>query len=187
VRAPRVYADFPYYLDGFDGVLSRERERAVGLVTGDCIPLTLWSNTSPFHAVIHIGLLGALNRTAANAVEVAAAIGHPTADLECYLGAAVGQSQYDLSRSGLWTAIEADAYNNAPEVEHYQVRDGRSLKMDLVGMVRDQLAAASIPAARTHSLADCVTGRDARFFSHSEDTASGLLPTRRLMTVVGYL
>lgn len=58
---PTIDTDFPEYLTGVDGRIRRYYPSSLSLVSGDCIPLAVYSNSDAFIGLFHVGLLGVLN------------------------------------------------------------------------------------------------------------------------------
>src|ERR1041385_5798405 len=52
---------FKGYETGFDGMLTFDPSKLIGVLTADCIPLLVWHHETSLHGIVHVGLLGLLN------------------------------------------------------------------------------------------------------------------------------
>ncbi|MGH8646271.1 MAG: laccase domain-containing protein [Gammaproteobacteria bacterium] len=92
--------------------------------------------------------------------------------MRAYIGPSISGRTYDITKSGLWQAIEAQA-NRHPDVvptlqRHY---DGRYF--DLRGAIAHQLTAIGILSEHIEVFDECTADADSRFFSNYAAIQSG--------------
>lgn len=169
---PKIDTDYDSYYTGTDGVVTMDRSTAIGLISGDCVPLMVWDNDSGLHGIIHIGILGALNGTARRLSPMLGDLGVSPKRIQVYLGPSISKQNYDLKRSGLWAVIEPQVHRNRLLVEeiapHY---DGRFF--DLRGLICEQLVSVGVPNTNIQYFSQCTASEDSLFFSHFAAKQSG--------------
>jgi YfiH family protein len=170
-----VNTDFDFYDQAADGLLTQDRNTAVMLISGDCTPVILWDESSLLHGILHIGLLGALNNMAQTLLPIFKKRRIEAQNMHVYLGPSISPRNYDVTKSGLWLAIEN------------QVRLNNSLKplldkhfngtyFDVRGAVVDQLLSIGIQDSKIQMFSKCTTDPDSNFFSHYAAKQSGQTP-----------
>lgn len=172
IRPAVIAADYDFYDMGSDGILTLDRNAAVCLVTGDCIPLLLWDVDSGLHGVLHVGLLGGLNGMTLALEGVLSDLKVLPGGLRAYLGPSISRDNYDVTRSGLWKAIEAQVHAAAslkPILDGYF--DGTFF--DLRGLVRSQLLAVGLLDEHIECHLPCTAQADSQFFSNYASKHNG--------------
>jgi copper oxidase (laccase) domain-containing protein len=166
VQRPLIDTDFEHYYTGSDGILTLHPQTAIGLISGDCVPLVVWDNKSGLHGILHIGLLGALNGIVRKLPDVLDSAKVSLADVNFYLGPSILQRNYDVSNSGLWTAIAEQAHARVDGVERYLVHDNGKDYFDVPGMIVDQLQEIGAAGDRIQRYGFCVADPDSMYYSH---------------------
>lgn len=184
LTTPRIEADYDRFRDGSDGILTFDHQIAVGLISGDCLPLVVWDRNSTLHGIVHVGLLGALNKIVSGVARLASDAIGGIDSLMCYLGPSIGPQHYNLSSSGLWAAIRERALRECPDADAFrEVRDGAEY-FDLAGYVRRQLLDLGIAADNIDRHPGSTGDLNSLYFSHH--TERGAASTRRFMSAIGF-
>ncbi len=173
LQAPIIDTDFDQYYTGSDGAITTNTSLFVGLMSGDCVPVIVWDNVSGMHGILHVGLLGALNRMVRILPKIFGSSGIATTNARVYLGPSITQRNYNISRSGLWTAISDQARKKIADVENYIKKDSSGEHFDVQGMIVDDLVQSGIPASHIQRYKHCVAEPDSLFFSHNVLKQSG--------------
>lgn len=172
-QVPVVNADFDYFYQGADGLLTLSRDTSISLITGDCIPLAVWEEESGLHGILHVGLLPALNRAVLGLRRVLGDLNIKPMTVNAYLGPSISRKNYDVTRSGLWNAISGQ-FDGRPEIGVSKYFDGRVF--DLRAMVVDQLLEIGLGPERIGVYDPCTGEPDSRYFSNYASKHSGAKP-----------
>jgi len=113
-----VEGEYDDFKAGVDGFLTFNQEY-VGLLTGDCIPLLLWHHISSLHGVIHIGLLGVINKIVNNLQPIFSKYHIEPSEVNYLIGPAIHQESYDLKNSSLWNGIKEEVLSKTPRFEEF--------------------------------------------------------------------
>lgn len=148
-----------------DGMWTRDRHVAVGVLIADCVPILMASSDGTAVAAVHAGWRGTQARIAARAVERMVAGGFAANSLVVALGPAIGPCCFE---------IDAATYD---ELAQAYPECGSALRMDAQGrrvadlwaLNEQALIAAGIAPANIDRLDHCTSCQTARFFSHRRD------------------
>lgn len=170
-----IETDFDFYRQAADGILTRDADSGVLLIAADCAPVILWDQSTMLHGILHIGLLGALNGTTRTLKPLLNRSGIKPGQLHAYIGPSIAGENYDVTKSGLWVAIEnqikASETLRTTLDKHF---DGTHF--DVRGCTIDQLLAVGIEEANIQVFSKCTTDSDSQFFSHYAATQAGSNP-----------
>jgi copper oxidase (laccase) domain-containing protein len=170
-----IETDFDFYKQAADGILTRDSKSGVLLIAGDCTPVIVWDQSTLLHGILHIGLLGALNGTIQTLKPLLSRHGIKPYQLNAYLGPSIAGANYDVTKSGLWVAIEN------------QVRANKTLKtavdkhfdgihFDVRGSTIDDLLEVGVKESNIQVFSKCTTDSDSQFFSHYSAMRAGHNP-----------
>jgi purine-nucleoside/S-methyl-5'-thioadenosine phosphorylase / adenosine deaminase len=173
LQQPIIDTDFDHYYTGSDGAITFNKNLFIGLMSGDCVPVLLWDNSSGMHGILHVGLLGALNRMVTILPKVFERSGTVVSNARVYLGPSITQRNYNVSRSGLWAAIAAQTREKIPDVDRYITRDNSIEHFDVQGMIIDQLLECGVANEHIQRYEHCVADPGSLFFSHNVLKQSG--------------
>jgi copper oxidase (laccase) domain-containing protein len=182
---PVVTTDFENVLDGSDGIVTLDPNVVVVLVTGDCVPLVVWDESSGLHGVVHIGMVGALNRIVSSLGRAIDATGVARQSVDVFLGPSIGKTDYDISRSGLWAAIEDQALAKVPGLTAFLHRTDSGHFFDIQGLVRSQLLDEGFTNDRIDTYPRSTAESDSPFYSHFAEKTEPSGRTPRMMTAIG--
>ena len=165
LRTPLVEADFDFYRDGADGLVTISQEQPISLITADCVPIAIWHPDGSVHGLVHAGLLPSLNGIVLSMAAALEFAGQKTSQLQAYLGPSISAENYDLSRSGLWevvgpSALACDAL--APLLR----RTMSGTHIDLRAAIVEQLCHVGFLDANIQIFQPCTAARDARYYSN---------------------
>jgi len=170
-----IEADFDFYKQAADGTLTKDPKSGVLLIAGDCAPVVLWDHETKLHGILHIGLLGALNGTVQTLRPLLHRYGIEPRQLHAYIGPSIAGENYDVTKSGLWVAIENQikASKGLRTVldKHF---DGSHF--DVRGCTVAQLLTVGVEEANIQVFSKCTTDSDSHFFSHYAAMQSGQNP-----------
>lgn len=170
-----IETDFDFYKQAADGTLTRDPNSGVLLIAGDCTPVVLWDESTMLHGILHIGLLGALNGTIQTLKPLLRRYGIEPKQLHAYLGPSIAGENYDVTKSGLWVAIENQIKANETLRPLLNMHfDGSHF--DVRGSTVDQLLAVGIEESNIQVFSKCTTDSDSHFFSHYAAMQAGQNP-----------
>lgn len=167
LRTPTIETDFDHYYTGSDGAITLGGSLFIGLMSGDCVPLLLWDNHSGMYGILHIGLLGALNGMVRGLPHIFAATGVRVKDTEYYVGPSITQRNYNISKSGLWKAIEPQIRSKIPEIGRFISRTTDGEYLDLQGIIISQLSESGIEIEQIQRYEHCIADDESIFLSHN--------------------
>jgi polyphenol oxidase len=146
----------------------------VGVLTADCVPVLLADREGEAVAAVHSGWRGTVAGVVPQTVRTLAQAGVPPERLVAAIGPCIEQAAFEVGEEV--AARFDDAF----------VERGRWSKphVDLVGVVRAQLAAAGVAAAAIERVGGCTHANPARYFSFRRDGA-GIGQMMSFIGVVG--
>jgi copper oxidase (laccase) domain-containing protein len=174
IRPPVIDTDFDFYYAGSDGLLTFQDDLYIGLLSGDCVPVIVWDSSSGLHGILHVGLLGALNGMVMGLQRVLQDIGVKSSDVYIYLGPSITQRNYNISRSGLWSAIVHQVDHKEPDVRRFIEKREDGEFFDVQGLISSQLQEAGIDFGHIQTYDHCIAEDDSLFISHSILKQSGI-------------
>lgn len=167
LQKPFIETDFDHYYTGSDGTITFNSELNIGLISGDCVPLIIWDSVSGMHGILHLGLLGALNNVVRILPKIFAENKVQIQNTNYYLGPSITQKNYDVSNSGLWTAISNQAYDKVSNVKNYIKLENGEEYFDVQQMIIDQILSIGVSNNQIQKYEFCVADEDSIFFSHN--------------------
>jgi copper oxidase (laccase) domain-containing protein len=182
MRKPVIETDFDFYKDGSDGIITNDRETAVGLVSADCGPLVLWQPEGLWHGILHVGLLGGLNGIILTLGECIQVLQLDPASFRFYLGPTIGPNDYDLSESGLWNAISPQISLHSPLSEIVS-RYVSGTRFDLRTLISEQLQEIGAPSENIEIYEPSTAREDSPFYSNFS-AKQGLKETGSFFSVI---
>lgn len=176
--------EFQGFKTGVDGYLTFDREEYVGLLSGDCIPLVTWHHESNMHGILHVGLLGVINKIVYNLRQVFEKYEIEPSDVQYLMGPAIHQESYNLRNSGLWSGIQEAVLKAYPEFKNFIHIDNNTYNLNLSEAVSVQLRSIGVDEEKIHRHPANTADPKFNFFSHyySRETQQ---PDGRFMTVIG--
>ena len=153
-----------------DGCIGR-RGFAVGILTADCLPVMLYSESGLVYAGVHAGWRGLLDNIV---IEALSKLECPEGSaIRAFIGPAVSQSEYQVERE----FISAFESRWKADLSHCYRADGEHhIRVDLAGLALYQLQQHGIET----ELSGLCTASDERFFSYRRNKTPG-----RIATVIG--
>lgn len=149
-----------------DGLISDRSDVALVLLPADCIPLVIYSVSSPVFGLIHVGRTGA--ELGIHLAAVRCFIndyGQSVTDLRFYLGLAVDAKSYYFSENRIQSQYQE---NWQQFVEH----KNNQYHIDIPGFVKHQLMSMGVKADQ-YEQSDIDTGSDQNYYSHSRSVRTG--------------
>jgi copper oxidase (laccase) domain-containing protein len=160
-----IETDFDFYDHAADGIVTGDKSAGVMLISGDCTPLVIWEELSLVYGILHVGLLGALNGTVKTLRNILDKLQVDPALVRAYLGPSISFENYDVTKSGLWRAIEGQAQAN-PLLEATLAKHFSGTHFDVRGAIVGQLLTIGVRDANIQVFDACTAGESSKFFSH---------------------
>ncbi|GAC1667968.1 MAG: purine nucleoside phosphorylase YfiH [Steroidobacteraceae bacterium] len=147
-----------------DACFSRQPGRVCAILTADCLPILLATESGDLIAAAHAGWRG----LAGGVIEaLVAALPAPPGKLMAWLGPAIGPQHFEVGPEVCAALLALD-----PGAEAAFAPNARGRFMaDLGTLARRRLAAAGI--ARTYGGGHCTFAEKERYFSHRRDGVTG--------------
>lgn len=151
-----------------DGAVTSMHERVCAVLTADCVPVLLAARDGSRVGAAHAGWRGLAAGVLAAAV---ARMGGPPAELQAWLGPAIGATSYEVDADvrDVFVGVEPDA-----EPCFAPTRPGH-WHADLYGLARLSLARAGVEAVYGGGF--CTFAESERFFSHRREAPCGRMAT----------
>lgn len=168
VTAPWVPAAAPQV----DGLVTKQRGLALGVLSADCAPLLFADADAGVIGACHAGWRGALGGVAPATVEAMTALGAKRNRIAAVIGPCIGPASYEVSDEFVATFMDA----NPDNMDFFEpaARDGHAM-FDLGGYLLRQLERLRLGAVELLG-ADTLADAD-RFFSYRRETlANGGAP-----------
>jgi YfiH family protein len=146
-----------------DGLVTRRRNLALGVLVADCVPVLLADIDAGVIAAAHVGRRGLAAGTVLHAVDIAGSVGATSARLQAWLGPSICPRCYELPAE-LRAEVDAAAPGSASTTR------GGLPSVDLRGGLRRQLLRAGLRAVR--DVGPC-TAESADHYSHRRDGVTG--------------
>ena len=166
VHGDRVIRAVADVVESADGIYTDQPDRAVGIVTADCVPLLIADRDSRLVAAVHAGWRGSAAQIARRAIEtLREACAIPAEALVVALGPHIGACCYEVDAPVRAAIADAAAFAPAVRAGHFQ--------LDLYALNRGQLLSAGVPAAQIEKVGGCTMCDPASYPSFRRDGASG--------------
>lgn len=151
-----------------DGAVTSTPGRVCAVLTADCVPVLLAARDGQRVGAAHAGWRGLAAGVLAAAV---ARMGRAPAELQAWLGPAIGQARYEVGAEVRDAFVGSDGASAACFVA---TRPGH-WHADLYGLARASLAKAGVEAVYGGDF--CTFTESERFFSHRREAPCGRMAT----------
>jgi hypothetical protein len=151
-----------------DGLVTRTRGVALGILTADCAPVLLADHAAGVVGAAHAGWRGALDGIAEATVCAMEDLGARRTRIVAAVGPCIGQESYEVGSEFRAAFVAGDAGNDAFFVPSERAGHHR---FDLAGYVAKRLGALSLAAVEALSHDTCADAD--RFFSYRRTTFDG--------------
>lgn len=158
----------------------------IAMLTGDCVPLIIWHHPTKLHGILHIGLLGLVNNIITNLMKVYSKYSIDSSEVNYFLGPAITKKNYNLSFSGLWSAIGDQVITKNAVIQNYISVKKQGMYMDLQLGIEKQLINIGSDLSHIQYYPDCVAEPNSPFFSHYAARHRGL-ENGRFMSVISVM
>jgi len=167
VEAPEFVSANPINADGCVG----KPGFAVGVLTADCLPVMLYSESGLAYAGVHAGWRGLLDGILLEALEKMSCPSQ--SPIKAFIGPCISKQAYQVERD----FVERFEERWNLELNSCYTTDGVShVRVDLAELAKTQLATMGVST----ELSGLCTATDGRFFSYRENQTSS-----RIATVIG--
>ena len=162
-----------------DGMVTREREIFLGVLTADCVPILFAAPEKKLLAAVHAGWRGTLAGIAEKTVRLfREKYGVPADKIEVALGPSIGACCYEVKEDV--TALLIKERGNLAE-RSIGRRDGK-LFLDLKRLNRDILQQAGVPPQQIYEVGPCTSCAPDEFFSYRREKRE----TGRQISFIGW-
>lgn len=148
-----------------DGAITKERNRALSVVTADCVPIFLYEPNAKICAVVHAGWKGILGEIVSNAVFAMISQGGSIIHINVAIGPHIGACCYtiDHARSKLFL-------KKFKKDQHIVFQNNNKWYLDLAAANVMQLTTKGIPRDNIEVPIMCTSCQNDRFFSYRKDS-----------------
>jgi YfiH family protein len=163
-----------------DGMLTREKDAFLGVLTADCVPILFVAPEQATAAVVHAGWRGTLAGIAAKMVRLfGSEHGVLPSTLEAALGPAIGSCCYEVQDDVSGALIQRWGRIAEPCIEN---RAGKTY-VDLRRLNRSILEEARVPSKQIYEIGPCTSCFPAEFFSYRREKKE----TGRQISFIGWV
>jgi len=147
-----------------DAAFTRRRGRVCAILTADCLPVLLVSETGDLVGAAHAGWRG----LAAGVIEATvAALAAPPQSLLAWLGPAIGPAHFEVGPE----VREALLVGDSDAAGAFVASPSGRFMADLAVLVRRRLVACGV--RRIYGAGECTFAAKERYFSHRRDGVTG--------------
>jgi YfiH family protein len=162
-----------------DGILTREQDAFLGVLTADCVPVLLADPEKKIAAVVHAGWRGSLAGIAAKMVHfLSAEHGIPPEGVETALGPSIGACCYEVKEDVSRPLIDRWGKVARGSIEN---REGKTF-LDLRRLNRLILEQAGVPSKQIFDIGPCTSCAAEDFFSYRRERKE----TGRQISFIGW-
>jgi polyphenol oxidase len=162
-----------------DGMLTREKDAFLGVLTADCVPILFVAPEQKIAAVVHAGWRGTLAGIALKMVRLLDSQHGISPDaIEAALGPAIGPCCYEVKEDVSRPLIERWEKIGGLCVEH---REGKTY-LDLRRLNRAILKQAGVPSQQIYQVGPCTSCAPDEFFSYRRERKA----TGRQLSFIGW-
>ncbi len=166
----------PQIVNSVDGLITDKTGIFLSVVTADCVPITLYDQTSNIVGVAHAGYRGILSGVVNNLVSTARDLGSENHTMQFIIGASIGSCCYDIPED------RADAFFNTFKSEDIFRYHGDKIFLNLSEVVNVILKDEHIPKENIMLNGVCTKCNNDLYFSYRGDSSDTF---GQFMTVVG--
>lgn len=163
-----------------DGMITREKDIFLGVLTADCVPILMISPKEKLVVAVHAGWRGTLAGIAEKAVRLLQErYGVAASDVEAALGPSIGSCCYEVKNDVAGPLMKKWGKLTTPSIF---VREGKSF-IDLRRLNRDILRASGVPGNQLYQVGPCASCSAEDFFSYRRSRGE----TGRQLSFIGWL
>ena len=96
----------------FDGVVTKEKNVILGILTADCAPILFYDGQKNIIGACHAGWKGALSGVISNTISAMTAIGSVKKNIKCSIGPCIGTSSYEVKTDFYKILVSHSIKNN---------------------------------------------------------------------------
>ena len=156
--------DRPTHPLAADSAVTRRTGRVCAILTADCLPIVLAAQSGEVVGAAHAGWRGLAAGVIESAVE---AMRLPGAEIQAWLGPAIGPDHFEVGAEVRETFLAADAAAGSA----FRPKENLRYMADLGLLARQRLARLGI--RRIYGGGECTYADSVRFFSHRRDGLTG--------------
>ncbi|MPM84301.1 hypothetical protein SDC9_131372 [bioreactor metagenome] len=157
-----------------DGIITNNRETAIGVFTADCVPVIIVDKTKKVIGAVHSGWKGTYANIAGKAVEeMKETFGCNPEDLSIYIGPHNRSCCYEVSEELIQKFHTNPIFKDKVKSKEFKINEGR--KLDLETCIKIQLLSYGIKEENINSTEECTfCSKNFKLFSYRrEDEKEG--------------
>ncbi len=151
-----------HLLDGVDGLVTNEKNKAIGVFTADCVPIILFDPEAKVVAAVHAGWKGTLHNIVANAIDKMAELGSSPTNMLATFGPSICQKCFEVGDDV--ASLFAEGMPTLQGIMIYDIRRSKHL-IDLVAANSVWMRAAGIRAENIAVPGFCTKCNPETYFS----------------------
>ncbi|MBI3306989.1 MAG: peptidoglycan editing factor PgeF [Candidatus Omnitrophica bacterium] len=149
-----------------DGMLTEVSQKALGILTADCVPVFFWDPEKKAAAMVHAGWRGTYQEISTKMLQALRQnFACRNASIQVALGPSIRRCCYQVG-SEFGEMFEGFYYPSGEKLAGDKAAHG---KMDLIGAIVDQLTGEGLPVQNIHDTGICTVCENDRFFSHRHE------------------
>lgn len=163
-----------------DGMVTRTRGLALGILTADCGPVLFADVEAGVIGAAHAGWKGAFGGVLGNTVAAMEKLGADRSRIAAAVGPCIARKSYEVDEAFCRRFIEADPENDA---FFTPARRASHFQFDLEGFIARRLAETGI--GRIETLGEDTYSQPQRYFSYRRTTHAGEPDYGRQLSLIG--
>ena len=154
--------NFPFLPSPGDGMITRSKKIAMGILTADCLPVFFWDERKKAAGMAHAGWRGLRQGILLKMAQAFKAIGARAGSLRIAFGPCIRPCCYEVGE---------EFRDYFPAFYHPASKKGRG-SLDLSAVARDQLQQEGVETASIGDAGICTSCSNDRFFSARKEKTS---------------
>tara|TARA_Y100001970_G_C14251443_1_gene872171 strand:- start:492 stop:1262 length:771 start_codon:yes stop_codon:yes gene_type:complete len=165
-----------------DGLISQDRKISIAILTADCCPIFFYDTDASFICCIHSGWKGTYKNIIDNALNKVFKIQPVKKKIKAVIGPCLDKKNFEVDQNFKKKFINKDKKNKAYFLE--KLNSEKSL-FDMRGLIKSQILKNKI--ADIEDIAVDTYSNKNLFYSHRRSVHSNLIPTGRMLNIIGFI
>tara|TARA_Y100000590_G_C15697775_1_gene1005792 strand:+ start:685 stop:1461 length:777 start_codon:yes stop_codon:yes gene_type:complete len=164
-----------------DGLITKEKEIVLAILTADCAPIFISDNKNSFICSLHSGWKGCLKNIIKNATNKIKLISPNKSNLFAIVGPCLAKKNFEVDKKFQENFVNINNnYNNF----FFQKPKSKKYLFDMRGLINFQLKSCSIK--KVFNINMDTYFNNSLFFSHRYSKHNNILPTGRMINLIGF-
>jgi len=164
-----------------DGMITRDRDINIAVLTADCCPIFLFDDDSSFISCLHAGWKGCYLDIVENALKKIKKIQPNTKKINAIIGPCLDKNNFEVSSNFKEKFLKKNS-----SYKKFFIKGKKKDKnlFNMRGLIKSQLKDNGILKIEDLDL-DTYSNKDL-FYSHRRSTHKNTLPTGRMINIIGF-